>query len=167
LKSPFWTNTENSQGARASHARGFEGTTSTNAQPPPTLASILQSLATAEFAKSSPKGNAEILPPRRCALHGVRYCETNPECYPYFEHDTLAWIIESKRYVEGGSLPELADRYEGGVSSGTSSLIVAPFGPVADAVIRASSWPTRLLITLKPRLTRGWSRSKSFGSPTP
>jgi len=27
-----------------------------------------------------------------------------------FEHGMLAWIIQSKRYVEGGSLPELADR---------------------------------------------------------
>jgi len=26
-----------------------------------------------------------------------------------FEHGMLAWIIQSKRYVEGGSLPELAD----------------------------------------------------------
>jgi hypothetical protein len=26
------------------------------------------------------------------------------------EHGTLAWIIQSKRYVDGGGLPELAGR---------------------------------------------------------
>jgi hypothetical protein len=59
---------------------------------------------------SSPKGNAAILVPQRCAVQGCDTAKPNPECYPHFEHGTLAWITQSKRYVEGGSLTELADR---------------------------------------------------------
>ena len=34
-------------------------------------------------------------------------------------------------------------------------------------VMRPFSWASKLLITLKPRLARAWSISKSAGRPTP
>jgi NAD(P)-dependent dehydrogenase (short-subunit alcohol dehydrogenase family) len=72
------------------------------------------SVALADANEQAVRAAAEELTARgrKAALRRswVRYCETNPECYPQFEHGTLAWINQSKRYVEGGSLTVLADR---------------------------------------------------------